>query len=83
MTADTMAKPGQARSIHPLIAQAVAFTEAYRRHADAHPAIREAMCLRTLYPAILANLREDDVFAGVSGVSRSRMREPSGGRLIA
>jgi hypothetical protein len=33
--------------MHPLITQAVAFTEAYRRHVNASPASREAACLKT------------------------------------
>jgi len=56
--------PGKKPGMHPLIAQAVAFTDAYRSHRGAHPAVREAMCLKTQYPAIMGGIREDDLFAG-------------------
>lgn len=51
-------------ALHPAVAQALAFTEAYQRHRDAHPALREAMCLRTQYPALMPPLKAGDVFAG-------------------
>lgn len=51
-------------STQPLIAQAVDFTEVYRRCRDEHPAVREAMCLKTQYPAILTDIRKGDFFAG-------------------
>ncbi|MFW6189109.1 MAG: pyruvate formate lyase family protein [Planctomycetota bacterium] len=44
------------------LARELAFTEAYRRSADDHPAVREAKCLRSgrlLYP-----IRRGDLFAG-------------------
>jgi len=47
-----------------LINSAVAFTDTYKKLADAHKAVREAMCTRTLYPAVLQDMREDDVYAG-------------------
>ncbi len=40
------------------------FTETYRRHEDDPIAIREAMCLRAMYPWRLLKIREEDVFAG-------------------
>lgn len=43
------------------------FTEAYKKHKDAHPAIREVMCLSELYPDGLYPLRESDTFAGTVG----------------
>ena len=42
----------------------VAFTDAYIRYTESGPAIREAMCLKCLYPAALGELREGDFFAG-------------------
>ncbi len=49
---------------HPLLRAAVALTETYRAHQDAHPALREAACLRAQYPALLAPIGPDDLFAG-------------------
>ena len=40
------------------------FTEVYKQYRNAHPAIREAMCLRVQYPAFLKPVRKDDLFAG-------------------
>ncbi|MGE5676072.1 MAG: pyruvate formate lyase family protein [Mycobacterium leprae] len=40
------------------------FTETYRRYQHEHPAIREAMCLRAQFPAILRPMEADDLFAG-------------------
>lgn len=48
----------------PLISQAVAFTDAYRRHAREHVAVREAMCLKTQFPALLGDIQPDDALAG-------------------
>jgi len=42
----------------------LAFTEAYRRHQDRHIAVREAMCLRAMYPWRLLPIRDEDLFAG-------------------
>ncbi len=39
-------------------------TEAHRRHAEAHPAIREAACLHVLFPRILQPIEDADLFAG-------------------
>lgn len=51
-------------ALHPLIEQAMAFTETYRAHADAHPAEREAACLRTQFPALLTPIAEGEMYAG-------------------
>ena len=45
-------------------------TQAHQAHKDAHPALREAMVLRELYPEILLPLRESDVFAGRIGPAK-------------
>ena len=52
------------QALSPMIAQAVAFTNAYRANAQAHPAIREAQCLKTQYPALLGDIRPGDMIAG-------------------
>ena len=44
-------------------------TQAYKRHSGAHPALREAMVLKEMYPEILLPLREKDVFAGRIGAA--------------
>ncbi len=40
------------------------FTEVYKQYKDAHPAIREAMCLKAEYPAYFTEIRDLDLFAG-------------------
>jgi pyruvate-formate lyase len=40
------------------------FTETYKKYKDAHPAIREAMCLKEQFPAFFTPIQEDDLFAG-------------------
>jgi pyruvate-formate lyase len=40
------------------------FTETYRRYRDAHPALREAACLRVQYPETLGPIEEGDLLAG-------------------
>lgn len=40
------------------------FTETYRRHRDAHPALREAACLRVQIPATLQPIEAGDLLAG-------------------
>jgi pyruvate-formate lyase len=40
------------------------FTETYRRYRDAHPALREARCLRVQYPETLLSIEDDDLLAG-------------------
>lgn len=42
----------------------IAFTETYRRYCDAHPAIREAMCLRAQYPDVFRPIQDGDLLAG-------------------
>lgn len=42
----------------------LAFTEAYRRHADSHVAVREGACLRAQYPGILEPIEPHDLLAG-------------------
>lgn len=46
---------------------AVRFTEAYKKYTNAHPAVREVMCVAELYPRLLPPMREGDVFAGSLG----------------
>lgn len=43
---------------------AIKFTETYKQYSGAHRAIREAMCLKHLYPAVLDGIRAGDLFAG-------------------
>lgn len=50
--------------MNKFVTQAIAYTEAYQKYADAPAALREAMCLKAQYPAILEPLRRSDVFAG-------------------
>lgn len=40
------------------------FTETYKHYRDAHPAIREAMCLQVQYPAFFTPVKDNDLFAG-------------------
>lgn len=42
----------------------IKFTEAYKKHIECHPAIREVMCLKEMFSYVLCEVREDDVFAG-------------------
>lgn len=42
----------------------LAFTETYQQYRDAHVAIREAMCLRVLYPALFQPIQPGDRIAG-------------------
>ncbi len=42
----------------------LAFTDTYRTHLDKSPALREAHCLRILYPALLGPIQDGDLFAG-------------------
>jgi len=60
----------QTTGLSPMVAQAVAFTKTFQRFLDAPPAIREAMCLQTQYPAILGEIRACDLFAGRRGGNR-------------
>lgn len=43
------------------------FTDTYRAHRNAPIALREAQCLRVLYPALLPPIGPDDLFAGRTG----------------
>jgi len=43
---------------------ALNFTRTFQRYEHDHPAIREAMCLKTQYPAMLGEIRGGDLFAG-------------------
>jgi len=57
-------EPATTSTISPIIAQAVAFTKAYRDHLHVSPALREAMCLKTQYPSLLSDIRPGDLIAG-------------------
>ena len=50
--------------MNPTITQAVEFTDTYKKYKDAPIAIREAMCFKTQYPALLAEIQDTDMFAG-------------------
>ncbi len=54
----------QATALHPRVAQALAFTQAYKQHRDDHPALREAACLSAQFPALMGPIESDDLFAG-------------------
>ena len=43
---------------------ALNFTRVYKENIGAHPAIREALCLKQQYPATCEPMRDDDLFAG-------------------
>jgi pyruvate-formate lyase len=47
-----------------VLKNAITFTETYRKYEEAHPAVREAICLSALYPACLTPIQENDLFAG-------------------
>lgn len=49
------------------IEAAIRFTETYQKYTGCHPAIREVMCIRELYPCLLPPMEKDDVFAGALG----------------
>lgn len=53
-----------APALSPIVAQAVALTNAYREFELAPTPIREAMCLKAQYPARMGDLRPGDRFAG-------------------
>jgi len=50
--------------LNPVIAQAVEFTDTYIKYKDAPISIREAMCFKTQYPALLPDIRDGDMYAG-------------------
>lgn len=51
-------------SLNPLLSQALSFTRAYQQYEGAPIAIREAMCLKEQYPALMGDLQPGDRFAG-------------------
>jgi len=51
-------------ALHPVVEQALRFTETYKAHRDDHPARREAACLRTQFPARMGPIEVDDLVAG-------------------
>jgi len=55
--------------LNPIISQAVEFTNTYKQYKSAPAPIREAMCFKTQYPALLSEVRDGDMFAG-RGTSR-------------
>jgi len=57
------------------------FTAVYRQFQNEHPAIREAMCLKALFPATLLEFREGDLFAGRNhyGLAGFGLEEATGG----
>lgn len=63
-------KPVSAPVLAPIVAQAIAFTRAYQEHEHAPAPIREAMCLREQYPALMGDLRPGDRFAGRKAADR-------------
>lgn len=42
----------------------IKFTETYKRYMDDDPSIREAMCLKVLFPSMLNDIHDEDLFAG-------------------
>lgn len=51
-----------------MLEAAFQMTKTYKEYYDAHPAIREAMCISELYPSCLIPLKPDDTFAGKLGI---------------
>jgi pyruvate-formate lyase len=56
--------------LNPVIAQAVKFTDTYKKYADAPVPIREAMCLQAQYPELLPPIKSGDLYAGGRAVQR-------------
>ncbi|MGF7141904.1 pyruvate-formate lyase [Anaerotaenia torta] len=50
--------------INPLIIQAAEITRAYKEYENAPLAVREAMCLKKQYPALLKEIEKEGLFAG-------------------
>ena len=50
--------------MNPIISQAIDFTETYKKYKDAPVPIREAMCFKAQYPALLPEIRNGDMFVG-------------------
>lgn len=58
------------RQLHPVVRQAKVFTDTYKKHLGEHPAVREAACLKTQYPALVGPIKPDDLFAGSQAEGR-------------
>lgn len=56
--------------MHPVVAQASVFTEVYKQYRNEHVAVREAMCLKTQYPALMGEIAPGDLFAGSKAEDR-------------
>jgi len=50
--------------LNPIIAQGIEFTNVYKQYKDAPVPIREAMCFKAQYPALLPAVKEGDMYAG-------------------
>jgi len=50
--------------MNPIIKQAIDFTDTYIKYQESPKPIREAMCYKTQYPALLPEIRKGDMFAG-------------------
>jgi len=57
-------KPENHFSADGIYATELRFTETYKKYANAHPAIREAMCLKAEYPAYFTGIQGNDLIAG-------------------
>ncbi|MDR3708593.1 MAG: pyruvate formate lyase family protein [Capsulimonadaceae bacterium] len=57
----------------------LAFTETYDRYRNAHPATREAACLRVQLPALLEPPRGDDLYCGRVGDMAVKFTTQDGG----
>ena len=44
-----------------------AFTDMYKKYENEPPAIREAMCLKVQFPAVMGKMTDEDLFAGRLG----------------
>ncbi len=54
----------------PAVAQAREFTEVYRQYKNGSVAIREAMCVKAQFPALMGPIEPDDRFAGGQAAER-------------
>ena len=50
--------------LNPMIKQALELTDVYKKYQDAPLPIREAMCYKAQYPALLPDIRQGDIYAG-------------------
>ena len=50
--------------MNPIIKQAVLFTDIYKKYFNDPIEIREAMCFKAQYPALLPDIRDGDMYAG-------------------